>query len=155
MTTVSSTGCHGGFRPPWLSLFLAGIIVGGFVLFGAAPRTLLFDRAAIGGGEVWRLLTGHFVHVDASHLAWNFGAFALICTALESFLITSRRAIAAASLAGTLVIDMTLWWGVPELERYAGLSGILNTLFILLIYEIWRRIRQIWVPIAGGWPLEK
>lgn len=38
-----------------------------------------------------------------------------------------------------LTVDAVLWWGMPELQRYCGLSGMLNTLFLLLLARLWRR----------------
>ena len=39
---------------------------------------LRFDRGGIAAGEVWRLLTGHLVHLGASHTYLNIAGLALV-----------------------------------------------------------------------------
>ena len=73
---AESTRDQGGLRQPWsnlpwFTLLLAGAAVLIYLVAGPAPAGLLFDRAALANGEVWRLLTGHLVHSDPAHLAWN------------------------------------------------------------------------------------
>ena len=47
-------------------------------------RALWFDRAAIGGGEYWRILTGNLVHLGWAHLALNVGALLIGPSVLSS-----------------------------------------------------------------------
>ena len=56
--------------PPWAGALCVAL----FVAFGGAPAALVYDRAAIGNGEIWRLATGHLVHLDLQHLGYNIGA---------------------------------------------------------------------------------
>ena len=43
---------------------------------------LAYRRAAIAQGQIWRLVTGHLVHVGAAHLAWNLAGLALVAKTL-------------------------------------------------------------------------
>jgi hypothetical protein len=45
-------------------------------------------------------------------------------------------------LVGSLSVAAALWWQLPELERYCGLSGMLNGLFVLALADLWQRHRQ-------------
>jgi membrane associated rhomboid family serine protease len=43
------------------------------VLAGDAGRAALrYDRVGLADGQLWRLLTGHFVHLGLEHAALNF-----------------------------------------------------------------------------------
>jgi rhomboid family GlyGly-CTERM serine protease len=128
-------------RPPWCTL---AIVVGLLVLhglLGPAPEALLYDRAAIRAGEYWRLLSGHLVHLDGAHLAWNLAAFVVLGWLAESALGLGRLRILAALLFGAVAIDVWLTWGLPELSRYCGFSGLLNALMAAVIVAAGRRVR--------------
>jgi membrane associated rhomboid family serine protease len=70
-----------GFALPWRTLLLAAGAAAVYLVFGAAPGDWVYDRAAIGQGEWWRLLSAHWVHSDSSHAAWDI-AMLLILGAL-------------------------------------------------------------------------
>ena len=48
---------------------------------------LRYDRFAIASGELWRLVSGHFVHLAWSHFALNAAALILV-----SYLVGTRFA---------------------------------------------------------------
>ena len=70
-----SGGSHGGLLLPWRTLLLTTLALAGYLFLGAAPEAWVFDRTAIGQGEVWRLVTGHWVHSDFEHALWDIGAW--------------------------------------------------------------------------------
>jgi rhomboid family GlyGly-CTERM serine protease len=107
---------------------LPGLIAGvTTALHAAAPSlagALRYDRAAILAGEGWRLVTGHLVHGDAPHLAWNLAGLLLVW-----FLFArdySSRAWLVILVASTLVIDLGFLLFEPDLQWYVGFSGILH-----------------------------
>src|SRR5215207_6327313 len=56
-------------------------IIAGALLIAGAPalqELLIYDRDKILAGELWRLFTGHFVHLSGEHLLWDMAAFAII-----------------------------------------------------------------------------
>jgi len=113
---------------------------------GSAPAALVFDRGAIADGQWWRLISGHWVHSDASHALWNVSALAMVGALLEP---TLRWRLPAALLVGMLAIDAWLWWGLPGMERYCGLSGILNTVLAAGVVALWRETRDPLVALVG------
>jgi rhomboid family GlyGly-CTERM serine protease len=125
---------------PWLTFGLVALAAGLGWGFGAAPEALTYDREAIAAGEIWRLLTGHFVHSDPGHLAWNAAALYLIGSLLEDF---GRRQMGAAIIGGIAAVDLALWFGMPDLEQYCGLSGMLNALLVVTLAEGWQRTRHL------------
>lgn len=132
---------------PGLTLGLAAVAVGLWCALGPVPDHLVFDRSAIAAGELWRLVTGHFVHSDGGHAAWNIGALLLIGLTMERF---GRWRMIASVVAGIVAVDAGLWWGLTDLQRYCGLSGMLNAMLVVSLVEGWRRFRHpLFVATAG------
>jgi len=130
---------HGGIALPWRTLLLSVIAISAYLVFGPAPGAWVFDRAAIAGGEWWRLITGHWVHSDLTHAGWDIAALLLLGALFEGRL---RWRLPLALLAGTAGVDVWLWWGEPALRYYCGLSGVLNSLLILGLLYLWRDLRH-------------
>jgi rhomboid family GlyGly-CTERM serine protease len=129
-------------RPPWCTLAIVVGLLALHGLLGSAPEALLYDRAEIRAGEYWRLLSGHLVHLDGAHLAWNLAAFAVLGWLAESALGLGSLRILTVLLFGAVAIDVWLIWGLPELSRYCGFSGLLNALLAAVIVAAGRRFRS-------------
>jgi rhomboid family GlyGly-CTERM serine protease len=113
---------------PGLAWLLPGsIVLLALVLLGsgdAGRQWLRFDRSGIAAGEAWRLLTGHLVHLGASHAALNLAGLALVWFLVgPAFSGRQWLWIMAGSVAA---IDIGLWFGVPSVHWYVGLSGLLH-----------------------------
>ena len=94
-----------------------------------ARTWLAFDRAAIADGQWWRLLTGNFAHLGWYH--WMLNALGvlvllLLCPRPLSLRIWLRR----VALIG-IGMSLCLWWFVPGLVHYVGMSGVIHGLFLL------------------------
>ena len=115
-----------GLRAWWLPGLAISIAVL-LALTGDWGRELLrYDRLAISGGELWRLISGHFVHLGWSHIALNAVGLVLI-----SYLIASRFSSIQWLLISLLIImgiDLGFWILEPQLAWYVGLSGVLHGL---------------------------
>lgn len=118
-----------------------------FVLGGSAPEALVFDRQAILQGEIWRLVTGHWVHSDVEHLAWNLMAFGLLGYMIET--CYGHFKLYAALIAGMFSVTVCVWFFVPDLDFYCGLSGVLNTLLFVLLIEGWLTSRSCIFPLVA------
>ena len=92
---------------------------------GAACVTALrYDRAALQGGQWWRLATAHVVHLNLRHALLNALGLALMWAlfvrdyrARQWFLIL---------LAAAAAIDAGLWFRDTDVLWYLGASGILH-----------------------------
>lgn len=146
MTANRQVANQGAHRLPWLTGLLVMLTTGLWLLFGPAPTDLVFDRAAAARGEGWRWLTGHLVHSDAGHALWDIAALAVIGRVLEP---QGRLRMMLATLAGILAVDLGLVWLLPGLERYCGLSGMLNTLFVVALAGLWRQHRHPFIPLVA------
>ncbi len=120
---------------PWQTLSLTAVALIAYMIPGAAPETWVFDRTAIEEGEIWRLVTGHWVHSDPSHALWNISALVFLGLLFERRL---RSDLLISLFVGTVTVDAWLWWGNSSLAYYCGLSGILNSLLIVGLVRFWQ-----------------
>ncbi|MEM8796456.1 MAG: rhombosortase [Pseudomonadota bacterium] len=142
---------HGSVRLPWITLILSAISVALFADFGGGSEVFIYDRALIEQGEFWRLVTGHFIHLDLQHLVTNVGALIALGTLYETsrFGGPGRLAFGCFALAGAM-ISAGLFLGDPATLYYCGLSGILNGLYVLTALALWRESgSRIWLVALG------
>ena len=128
------------------TLLLGMVAILAYLFFGAAPEVLVFDRDAITHGELWRLVTGHWVHSDLEHAIWDITALLLLGVLFEARL---QWRLPLALLVGTVGVDVWLWWGDPALQYYCGLSGILNSLLVMGLVRLWIDLRHPLVLLTG------
>ena len=94
-------------------------------IFGdPARQALSFDRSALAGGEWWRLLTAHFVHLDAEHAFLNSLGVVLMWALFARDYSPWRWA--AIYSGSALAVSAGLWFFNPELDWYVGASGALH-----------------------------
>lgn len=151
MTGILSSLPHGGSKLPWVSFALAAASLVVFAVFGGKSEAFIYDRELIENGEFWRLLTGHFVHLDQQHLLTNVGALIALGFLYETSPHggANRLLLGCFGLAGTL-ISSALFLGDPGTQFYCGLSAILNTLYVVTMIAMWRETRShIWLVALG------
>src|SRR5215510_100983 len=83
-----------------------------------------YQRTAIAAGEWWRVLTAHFVHLDAGHALLN-GLGLVLMWALLARDYSPLRWL-AIYLTAALTISAGLWLFDPKVEWYVGASGALH-----------------------------
>ncbi len=121
----------------------AAAAVVALALWPDAFGSLAWDRQAIGAGELWRALTGQFVHLGASHALLNLAGLGAIAVVFRgAFDAATWAGALGASLAGVAV---GLQWFSPAVEWYAGLSGALHGLLAAGAVT-WIRSRE-----TAGW----
>lgn len=108
---------------------------------------LRYDRDAVLHGEVWRLLTGNFVHLGAGHLLEDMAGLVLLWLLFADMLPGWRMLLVV--LVGSLAVGLGLLLGDPGVGWYVGISGALDTLWAAGSLElIRRRDRFGWVLAA-------
>ena len=111
-----------------------GQIAGPLVIAGLAIAAqfigladLTFDRVAIQSGEYWRLLSGHLVHTNDSHLAMSLaGVLALWLLQGDDY---NARDYLTAAMTSAVGVSACLYYLDSSVSWYAGLSGLLHGLF--------------------------
>jgi rhomboid family GlyGly-CTERM serine protease len=131
---------------PWLTLATASLALCLFFLAGPAAPELVYDRAAVEAGQWWRLLTGHLIHSDPSHLGWDLAGLLVLGWLFEGRFSGLR--FSALLLIGIMAVDVWLWWG-PAPLRYCGMSGFLNSLLAGGLIQQWRKTRDWLLPLVG------
>jgi len=93
-----------------------------------ASQWLRYDREGILNGEVWRIITGHLVHLGWPHLLMNLIGLILIWL-LFGHLIKRNSWLIIFTIS-TIGISAGMMLFNPELKWYVGLSGVLHGMFV-------------------------
>ena len=125
-------------RRKTLLAFVALLLALG-ALGDSARQTLSYERDALAAGQIWRVLSAHLVHLDARHLAMNVAAF-LLLAALYGRTLRMRDWF-LAGLISAVAISAGLYFFVPEVTGYVGLSGVLHGLWAAGAISIARESR--------------
>ncbi len=89
---------------------------------------LRYERSSILTGEIWRLITAHFVHLGWGHLLMNLAALGLIWgLAWRALRVSAWLVVSITSISG---VSVGLFVLNPELAWYVGLSGMLHGLLL-------------------------
>lgn len=109
-------------------LAIAGASLVAAALGDAGRLWLRWDREAIAAGEWWRLVTGHFVHLNLGHFVLNLAGLALVWVLVgDRYRPLGWWIVIAVSVAG---MDAGFWFLDPGLSWYVGLSGLLHGLLM-------------------------
>ena len=109
-------------------LLLAVLSVAAELAGTPGRQWLRYDRVAIADGELWRLLTGHLVHLNPAHLLLNLAGLALVWLLVGHYLAPAAWAIAI--VMSIACMDAAFWLLEPALRWYVGLSGLLHGLLL-------------------------
>lgn len=139
-------------RFPLVTLALCALACLLMLLPPALHQRLYFDHRLLREGDFLGLVTGHWIHADSGHLAWNVAALSILAAVIER---RSRRLLLGSLVVGTVCVDLLLLSPVSDIQRYCGLSGVLNTLTGVALFMCWRETRSAVVPLLGAACLAK
>lgn len=114
-------------QSPYLTVTVVSLLCAA-LYFSGLETTLAYQRDLIKDGQVWRLLTGNFLHTNHWHLLMNVAGLWTIVLLHEVHYRAKDLAILIAVLA--LMQGLSLLIFFPETKGYVGLSGVLHGLFI-------------------------
>lgn len=123
----SASLCSGSVLNGWMPVMLIGCCALVLACIPGALTELRYERAGLAAGQSWRALTAHVVHLDITHLLYNFLGLALIHELLWTDLPARHKA--GLALCAALGISGALWRLQPEIAWYAGSSGVLHGLW--------------------------
>jgi rhomboid family GlyGly-CTERM serine protease len=125
--------------PDWR--FVAMMIPFMTLLQVIGPEHFRYQLDLVEQGQIWRLVSAHFVHVGWMHLLLN-GLGLAICVSLSNPGWSPSRWLLCCVI---LAVGISLLLSVfnPELSDYAGLSGVLFGLYLLTALSLYSRDRLI------------
>lgn len=121
---------------------------------------LEYQRAAL-AAQPWRLVTAHFVHINAVHVVINAAAWVVVAWLYAKELSARRQAIAVAVASVAITGGLAAFY--PAVAWYRGFSGVLHALFFagaaawlgaVLGDRAHRSLARLALPaalFAGGW----
>ena len=132
-----------------VTLLLAALVAAVFVCPALTPFCE-FDRAAVAGGELWRLVTCHLTHFSWDHLLWDTVVLVFLGLVCER---RGRARYVSCLTASALAIAIAVYLAAPQVGVYRGLSGVDTALFAMLaaslIREKWAEEDWMWVGLLG------
>ncbi len=133
---------NANLRHCWIA---AGIVIIATMLLelgGDTVRELLaYKRDPVLAGQVWRLVTGHFVHLGWTHLLLNLAGLALVVWVVGHAFGWLRWLFVSFVVIATM--DAGFWFLYPQLDWYVGLSGFMHGLLAAgLVVGIANRDRE-------------
>jgi rhomboid family GlyGly-CTERM serine protease len=123
-------------------LWTAGMALAAVLVYAsgeAVQEVLQYDRGAMAGGALWRLLSQHWTHWSADHLIWDVVVFVALGAVCE---LRNRRRFLSGVGSAAVAISVGLMLLSPSLLTCRGLSGIDSALFALLAAD--------WLRQGGG-----
>jgi rhomboid family GlyGly-CTERM serine protease len=110
--------------PGWLATSMAALLLGLAVGGSGVREVLRWERAGLADGDLWRLLTGHFVHLDLTHALLNALGLLLVAALWRGAFRVGQWCVIL--LLAVVAVDAGLWFLDPHLEWYVGASGVLH-----------------------------
>jgi rhomboid family GlyGly-CTERM serine protease len=135
----STKQSHGTIWVPWRTLVMSLAAIALFVAGNELVDLLAFDKAMISAGEVWRIITGHFIHYDLDHVFWDVLAFTILGTIIEK---EHSRHLIASLLVSLLFVSVWLFVVESQLSLYYGLSGALNGWLAIAVLTKWEQFKE-------------
>lgn len=150
--TADPAGGAGGQGLAPLRPFLAPAVIAGLAALaelGGEPLRLAlrYERDGLAGGELWRLVTGHLVHLGPSHMAMNVIALGVLAWVFARLL--SDIDWWAGCLTAALAIDAGLYLVSTDVAWYVGLSGVLHGVWATGCIRAWRQQRSQAIAFAA------
>ena len=137
-----------GDRGHGIALLGVCAVLMAFELGGDTVRNALsFDRSALAEGEWWRVLSAHFVHLDAQHALLNGLGLVLMWALFARDYSPARWA--TIYCAACLAVSAGLWWFNAEVAWYVGASGALHGVMVAgTLAHLRRRDLDGWILAA-------
>ncbi len=133
-------------KPGWI--FVAAMLAIMVILQLFDFRDLRYQYDWLAKGEYWRLLSAHWVHVNWRHVMLN-AAGLLLCMSIASPRWLIRQWV-VYHLILALGISILFYLRNPQLEWYAGYSGVLFGLYLLAAIDLYPREKIVALLLAAA-----
>lgn len=121
-----------------------------YVIGSSFTEIFVYQRKLINNGELWRLLSGHFLHTNFYHLLLNLAALMLLWFLHGNFYHQTN--ILSLFIFCALITSLGLYYFSPELHQYVGLSGVLHGVFVFgAMMDIRAKEKTGYLLFLGVW----
>jgi rhomboid family GlyGly-CTERM serine protease len=121
--------------------FVAVVIPVMALLQVIGPEYFRYERDWVTSGEIWRVISAHWIHVGWMH--WLFNSLGLIIMVSLTAPGWSIRRWVIQTLCMAIGISILFTLFNPDLVNYAGYSGVLYGLYILGALRLFTHDRLI------------
>ncbi|UTW46521.1 rhombosortase [bacterium SCSIO 12696] len=128
--------------PYCFPLICCALFVAAQLIAPSYQQMLSLNRVSVGNGEWWRLISGHFIHINWTHLAFN-GAVVILFQGLYRGFFSWKHWLILVPLLCVGVSAGILW--LTPLKWYMGFSGVLTGLLVAAAILQWRQM-----PLING-----
>ena len=133
-------------RTGWV--FAAGMLLLMVLLQIIGPEAFRYQNNWLEEGDFWRLLLAHWVHVNWVHFLLNAVGL-ILCLSITAPVWTMKRWLLyhfffAIGISALFTINN------PNLDWYAGYSGILYGIFLLAAVDLYSRDKLIAILLGVG-----
>ena len=128
--------------------FVFGMLLLMVLLQLIGPESFRYEAGWLKNAEFWRILLGHWVHVNWVHFLLNAAGLMLCLVIAAPAWSLQRWLVYQIVFASGISLLFTL--NNPYLSWYAGYSGILYGIFLLAAIDLYNRDRLIAVLLAVG-----
>ena len=132
--------------PDWR--YIAAVIPLMALLQWIGPEYFRYERDWNSTGQVWRLVSAHWVHVGWLHFLLN-GLSLVICVSLTTPGWSAKRWLISTLVMG-IGISVLITLFNPEVLDYAGHSGVLYGLYVLGAISLFPRDRLIAILVIAA-----
>ena len=87
-----------------------------------------FNRELVEQGHVWLFLSSHIVHLTWTHWLLNMAGLGIVAFFFSPH--ASAKQWFMVLIVSACTINIGLWFWLPEIRYYVGLSGVLHGLFL-------------------------
>lgn len=113
-------------------------------------QTWVYQRQLITEGEIWRLISGHFLHTNGYHLLLNLAALFMLWALHGRFY--SIKNYSALFLLCSIFTSVGIYYFDQTLIQYVGLSGVLHGVFVFgAIMDIHAKDKTGYLLFLGVW----
>lgn len=116
-----------------------------FILPEPVKLLLTYERDLIGQGQVWRLLTGQWVHWGLGHFVMNVAGVFLLWLLFAEYAQGKRYVFAILGVA--MMSNLGMYLFDSQVAYYVGFSGTIYGLFA------WGAVQDVRQKAAFGWLL--
>lgn len=100
-----------------------------------------WDRAALAKFEWWRLWSGHLIHASWPHVGLNVMGLLLVAWLFPEPIAARWHGLRFVWLG--FASSIMMWFWVPDLDWYVGMSGVLHGSFVMGLWWLFRQGDQL------------